>query len=84
MKNIQLFDGVFEPQEAIDLLTQMVQVKIKYHEAKISSLSNEEDVKMREKRIKLLQNELFELRDSIEKMSGKINVSGELTFNPLL
>lgn len=83
MKNIQLFEGVFEPQEAVDLLTQMVQVKIKYHEAKISSESNEEDVKMREKRIKLLQNELFELRDSIEKTSGKINVSGELTFKQI-
>jgi hypothetical protein len=83
MKNIQLFDGSFESQEAIDLLTQMVHVKIKYHEAKISSLSNEEDVKMRENRIKLLQNELLELRDFIEQTPGKIKVSGELTLNPL-
>jgi DNA replication protein DnaD len=83
MKNIQLFDGSFESQEAIDLLTQMVHVKIKYHEAKISSLSNEEDVKMRENRIKLLQNELLELRDFIEKTPGKIKVSGELTLNQL-
>lgn len=84
MKNIQLFDGSFEQQEALDLLTQMVQVKIRYHENKISSLSNEEDIKMRENRIKLLQKELFEARTFIEKQPGKITVTDQLTLNNLL
>lgn len=83
MKNIQLFDGSFEAQEALDVLTQMVQVKIKYHESKISSLSNEEDIKMRENRIKLLQKELFEARTFIEKQSGKITITDQLTLNSL-
>lgn len=83
MKNIQLFDGSFEQHEALDLLTQMVHVKIRYHENKISSLSNEEDIKMRENRIKLLQRELFEVRMFIEKQPGKITISDQLTLNVL-
>jgi hypothetical protein len=83
MKNIQLFDGSFEPKEVLDLLTQIIQVKIRYHEGKISSLSNEEDIKMRENRIKLLQKELFETRVFIEKQEGKIIVTDQLTLNTI-
>jgi hypothetical protein len=33
----------------------MIHVKINYHESKINKSSNEEDIEMREERIKLLQ-----------------------------
>jgi hypothetical protein len=63
--NIQLIQGEFNSNDAMELITQMVHVKIKYHENKISSHSNEEDIKTREEKIKRLQKELFELRKTV-------------------
>ena len=65
--DLQLIHGLFDRKDAIDLLTQFFHVKIKFLENKISSQSNEEDIKMREKRIKCLQKELFEARKFIEE-----------------
>ncbi|GAA4460152.1 hypothetical protein GCM10023189_34860 [Nibrella saemangeumensis] len=56
---IQLINGHFNPQEALDILTQMVYVKIQFHENKIKHSDSEEDIKTREKRIKDLQRELY-------------------------
>ena len=56
---IEPIHGQFSQKEAIDLLTQIIHVKIKFHEGKIASHSNEEEVKMRENRIKKLQRELL-------------------------
>lgn len=56
--DLQLLKGQFSAADAIDLLTQVVQVKIKFHERKIQLTHNEEDIKMREKRIKELQDSL--------------------------
>ncbi|GAA4396727.1 hypothetical protein GCM10023187_05200 [Nibrella viscosa] len=64
---IQLINGHFGPQEALDILTQMVYVKIQFHENKITLSDNEEDIKTRERRIKDLQRELYEARQYIEK-----------------
>lgn len=63
----QLINGHFSPKEAIDILTKMTQVKVRYHEQQISDSDHEEDVKTREKRIKNLQNNLQEARQQIEK-----------------
>lgn len=65
--NIQLLNGQFSAQDALDLLTQMVYVKIQFHENKISQSDNEEDIKIREKRIKDLQRELYDARQYIER-----------------
>ena len=56
--NIQLIKGSFTRQDALELLTQLAEVKIKFHENKIMKGHDEEDVKMREKRIKELQQDL--------------------------
>ena len=69
---IQLLKGHFSPQEATDILTKMVQIKIKFQEDKINSGSNEEDIKMREKRIKQLQTELSEVRNYIREKETNI------------
>lgn len=68
---IQLIEGHFDAQDAIKIITQIIHVKIKFHEDKINAESNEEDVKMREKKIKNLQKNLFEFRKQIEAMKGK-------------
>lgn len=79
--NIQLIQGQFSPQEAIDIITKMIHVKIKFHEDKIHSHSNEEDIKMREKRIKKLQEELFEIRNFIAIKKGNIKMHSLLEIN---
>lgn len=65
--SIQLINGVFKPAEAMNLITQMIHVKIKFHEDRIGQHSSEEDIKYRESRIKHLQKELFELRRRMER-----------------
>jgi hypothetical protein len=72
--NIQLIQGEFSSNDAIELIGQMVHVKIKYHENKINSLSNEEDIKTREAKIKRLQKELFELRKMINSKTNSVTV----------
>jgi len=52
----------------------MVHIKIKYHENKITSNSNEEDIKIMESKIKHLQKELFELRKTINSKNNTVKV----------
>ncbi|WP_138989647.1 hypothetical protein [Larkinella sp. C7] len=77
---MQLIQGQFSAQDSIQLLTEMVHIKIKYHESKIGSNSSEEDVKMREKRIKTLQKDLFDLRQAIQSSSGPVSIASVLTI----
>ena len=75
---IQLIQGNFSAKDAIDIITQMIHIKIKFHESKISSNSNEEDIKMREKKIKQLQKDLFEARKHIEQKGRAIDIKAEI------
>ena len=77
---MQLIRGQFSAQDSIQLLTELVHIKIKYHESKIVSNSSEEDVKMREKRITTLQKDLFELRKAIQSNSGPVSIDSVLTI----
>jgi hypothetical protein len=73
--SIQLIEGRFNPNDALDLIAQMVHIKIKYHESKIINNDNEDDIKSREAKIKRLQKELFEFGNQLKnKVDGvKIN-----------
>ncbi|CAN5663146.1 hypothetical protein BH10BAC3_BH10BAC3_38160 [soil metagenome] len=77
---IQLIHGQFSAQDAIDILTQMINVKIKFHENKIKTGHAEEDIKMREKRIKQLQQQLQEVRNYIGNQGESITVESEILF----
>lgn len=79
--NIQLIKGQFNKQEAIDLITLMIGVKVKYHENKINHTSNEEDIKFCESKIKKLQNDLFEIRKHIKECGANINIFSEINLN---
>jgi len=72
--NLQLIQGEFNSTDAIELIAQMVHIKIKYHENKINSNSNEEDIKIKESKIKHLQKELFELRKTINSKNNSVKV----------
>ena len=78
--NIQLIQGEFSTHDALELITQMIQVKIKYHENKITSLSNEEDIKTRETKIKKLQKELFELRKAINSTGSNLKIESIISI----
>lgn len=71
---LQLINGHFSPQDALDILTKMTHVKVNYHERQITTADTEEDVKAREKRIKDLQRNLQEARQAIAD-SGQRGVS---------
>ena len=72
--NIQLIKGDFNAKDALELVGQMIHIKIKYHENKVNSLSNEEDIKTRESKIKHLQKELCELRQHIKSIDKNVQI----------
>jgi hypothetical protein len=71
---IQLIQGKFSTADAMEIITQMIHIKIKYHEKKIKSISNEEDIKMRENKIKKLQKDLYDFREYLNTKGKTINV----------
>jgi hypothetical protein len=75
---LPLLKGHFEARDARELLTQLIQVKIRFHENKIDADSPEEQIKMREARIKELQNELLAAQQFIDSKSGMISLQGEV------
>lgn len=76
--NIQLIEGQFTNKEALDLITQMIHIKIKFHENKINNNSNEEDVKYRETKIKNLQKELFELKYYLDNNGNSVQLEANV------
>ncbi len=72
---IQLIEGQFSAKDALEIITQLVHTKIKFHENKINNLSSEEDIKSREEKIKRLQKNLYEIRKYIETTTNKITIS---------
>jgi hypothetical protein len=71
---IQLTQGEFDAKEAVDLLAQLTQIKIKYHESKINSQGNEEDIKNGEAKIKRLQKELFDLSKNVNSNNKTLKI----------
>ena len=76
--DIQLIQGNFSAKDALKIITQMVHIKIRYHESKISCNSNEEDIKYREKKIKKLQSDLSDIKKFIDENGEKINIQSSI------
>jgi len=77
---IHLIQGHFTSKDAISIITKMIDVKIKFQEEKIKSADNEEDVKMRETRIKSLQKELYDSRKTIEALGENVSIQSEINI----
>jgi len=75
---IQLIEGSFDKQDALNLLSKIIKVKIDFHESKIDADSNTEDVRMREQKIKKLQNNLMDLRNQINDCSSGIIINASI------
>ena len=80
---LQLIKGKFEIEDALNLITKLVETKIKYLESKINNqgFNSEEDIKRREKRIIELQNELKQVRDNFLLLSSGIELNASITIN---
>jgi hypothetical protein len=76
----QLIQGQFSSADALDLITQMIQVKIKYHENKINTTNQEEDIKNREAKIKLLQKQLFDVRHYLLHQKESVFIDSTLSL----
>lgn len=79
--NLQLIKGSFKSPEAVEILSQLVNVKIKFHESKIENSQNEEDIKMREKRIKQLQQEFYETKQAILSKGTTCELESGITIS---
>jgi hypothetical protein len=79
---IQLIDGGFTPQEAIQLISSLIEVKIKFHEQKISLSDTEEDIKLREQKIKRLQHELAAMKSTLLSSTGLVHVKSKIVVEP--
>lgn len=79
--NIQLIQGAFSSKDALDLITQMIHIKVKYHENKINNSSNEEDIKFREMKIKRLQKELFDCRKKIDANNSNVKLDATIQID---
>jgi hypothetical protein len=82
MNEIQLIQGTFNSTDALNLITEMIQVKIKFHESKITDNSNEEDIKYRETKIKTLQNILSDLRNQVNLNEDILRLEAKIQINP--
>lgn len=80
MMNFKIIDGVFSRQEAIDILTEMVTLKIRFHERRIETSSHIEDISHREARIRELQSELREAREKILAGSTSVALGGSVSI----
>jgi hypothetical protein len=80
--NAVLMDGVFETNDALDLIAAMYQQKLRFHESKIQHADSEEDIKQREDKIKALQLQLNNLRALLQG-SSRVQVHAEFTVQML-
>ncbi len=78
---MQLINGVYSKDDALDLVQQMFNVKLRFHETKISTSDSEEDIKMRERRIKELQKDLAGFRETLGKHQGPVTMHAPLEVN---
>jgi len=77
---IQLLEGEFSATDGLELIAKMIEVKIKFHESKISKSQQEEDVKSRENKIKALQNSLYDARIYLSSKNDSIKINSSLNI----
>jgi hypothetical protein len=79
--DIQLIQGEFSTADSMNIVAEMIKVKIRYHENAISRNSSEEDIKYRETKIKYLQDELHELKKHLSQKDRKVSMHATITMD---
>lgn len=80
MDTLKLVNGRFDKLQAERLITNLVDVKIEFHKAKIDTLQNEEDIKNSERRIIELQNYRNDLLKNVRLSNGMIDISADISL----
>jgi hypothetical protein len=75
---IKLVTGSFEQREALDLITRLIDVKIRFHEERIRKSDQEEDIKQRESKIIRLQQDLYTIRQELGRSDKLVSIDAEL------
>lgn len=78
---LQLIHGTFPAKDASALITELIKVKIKYHEDRIHNGQTEEDIKAREAKIKRLHHELDGLREYLNANPMSVELEAEIQIN---
>lgn len=78
---IQLIEGVFSGDDALDLLSKIIDTKVKFHETKITQTANEEDIKYRETKIKQLQKLAVEIRSRLETNQSFVDLHATINIH---
>ncbi len=78
---LSLIKGQFTAEDSLELLNQLVQVKIRFHENQIKAGAEEEDVRMRESRISELQRELADIRKKIMSGDSRVEMNAVVEFS---
>lgn len=81
MKKTELISGSFSKEDALELISGIVALKINYHEKMIDRTANEEDIKMRENRIRKLQDELADFRRTLSQKNEPVALSASLSID---
>ena len=76
--DIQLLEGEFNSNEALELIVKMIDIKIKFHESKICNSHQEEDIKSRENKIKKLQKSLYEIRVFLNTKTDNVTLESSI------
>lgn len=75
---IKIIEGTFNKADSLALIERIVKTKIQFLEEKIEMTENEEDVKLKEKRIIALQDELSRVREELTNEFCCINSKIEI------
>ncbi len=75
---VKLITGSFEQREALDLITRLIDVKIRFHEERIRKSDQEEDIKQRESKIIRLQQDLYIIRHELGRSDKRVSLDAEL------
>lgn len=78
---LSLIKGQFTPEESLELLNHLVQVKIRFHENKIKADADEEDIRMRESQISGLQRQLDDIRKEIMSGERRVEMNAVVEFS---
>lgn len=78
--DIQLIQGEFSNKDSLNIVGEMIKVKIRFHENAIAQHSSEEDIKYRESKIKYLQDQMHELKKQLFQKDQKLSLRATITI----
>ena len=79
--NVSLLKGSFSPNDLEKIISELIHVKIKFHEAKIQSSDDEETMKMRRTASSGYRTTLSRVRTYLREAGPVVNVEAHITLS---